>query len=50
MALGGYISSDEAWDKEYRKVEEMAKEAENYKGTLGNGARPLFEALTYRDN
>ncbi|MDV6376910.1 oligoendopeptidase F [Sporosarcina sp. GW1-11] len=41
--------SDEAWDKEYRKIEEMVNEAEQYKGTLGNGARPLFEALTYRD-
>lgn len=41
--------SDEAWDKEYQKVEEMVNEAEQYKGTLGNGARQLFEALTYRD-
>lgn len=47
--LEDIFSSDEAWDKEYSKVEEMMKEAEQYKGTLGNGARPLFEALTYRD-
>ncbi|PID21836.1 oligoendopeptidase F [Sporosarcina sp. P3] len=47
--LEDIFSSDEEWDKEYSKIEEMAKEAEQYKGTLGNGARPLFEALTYRD-
>ena len=47
--LEDIFSSDEAWDKEYSKIEEMVKEAEQYKGTLGNGARPLFEALTYRD-
>lgn len=41
--------SDEAWDKEYRKIEEMVREGEQYKGKLGDGARPLFEALTYRD-
>ncbi|AXH98514.1 oligoendopeptidase F [Sporosarcina sp. PTS2304] len=47
--LEDIFPSDEAWDKEYRKIEEMVNEAAQYKGTLGDGARPLFEALTYRD-
>lgn len=47
--LEDIFPSDEAWDKEYYKVDEMVNEAEQYKGTLGDGARQLFEALTYRD-
>jgi len=48
--LEDIFSTDEAWEEEYRALEEFSKKGETFKGTLGNGADALFEALTYRDS
>jgi oligoendopeptidase F len=47
--LEDIFATDEAWEKEYSDVEELSKKAESYRGTFGNGADALFDALTYRD-
>jgi oligoendopeptidase F len=47
--LEDIFATDEVWEKEFAEVEELAKKAESYKGTLHHGAETLFEALTYRD-
>jgi len=48
--LEDIFSTDEAWEEEYRAIEEFSQKGETFKGTLGNGADALFEALTYRDS
>ncbi|CAM3098829.1 oligoendopeptidase F [Filibacter tadaridae] len=48
--LEDIFATDEAWDKEYADIEAFLGKAESFKGTLGNGAEALFEALTYRDS
>ena len=48
--LEDIFASDNAWEEEYKKVEEFSGKSESFKGTLGNGADALLEALTYRDN
>lgn len=48
--LEDIFTSDDAWEKEYSEVEEFSKKAGSFKGTLGNGADALLEALTYRDS
>ena len=47
--LEDIFASDEAWEKEYKEVEEFSAKAESYKGTLGNSAEALLNALSYRD-
>lgn len=41
--------SDDAWNAEYEAIEEMAKKADDYKGTLDDGPEALLAALQYRD-
>lgn len=47
--LEDIFATDEAWNYEYEKVENMIGEAKEYEGTLGSSARQLFKALSYRD-
>jgi len=48
--LEDIFPTDQAWEEEYLLIESFSKEAETYKGTLGNGSDALFKALTYRDS
>ena len=43
--LEDIFATDEAWEKEYREVEEFSGKADSYKGTLANGADALYDAL-----
>ncbi|MEK3935364.1 oligoendopeptidase F [Sporosarcina sp. FSL W7-1349] len=47
--LEDIFETDEAWEQEYKAIEEFVKKADSYKGTLRNGAEALYDALTYRD-
>lgn len=47
--LEDIFATDATWEEEYVSVEEFAKNASSFKGTLGNSADALFDALTYRD-
>lgn len=47
--LEDIFATDDAWNQEYSAVETFSKKAETYKGTLGNGAETLLQALIYRD-
>lgn len=47
--LEDIFATDEAWNQEYEKVENMISEAKEYEGTLGSSERQLFRALSYRD-
>lgn len=41
--------SDEAWNDEYKNIEQLIPEADQYKGKLNDGPEMLLKALTYRD-
>jgi oligoendopeptidase F len=47
--LEDIFSSDETWESEYKEVSELAEKASAFKGTFGNGAQALYEALAYKD-
>ena len=43
------FATDEVWETEFTALTDFVKQAENYKGTLGNNAESLLDALKYRD-
>ncbi len=43
--LEDIFATDEAWEQEYKEVEELSEKAESYKGTLGNGADALTRGI-----
>lgn len=47
--LEDIFATDEAWEEEFKEVESFSAQAESFKGTLGDGADVLLNALTYRD-
>ncbi|MFD1929144.1 oligoendopeptidase F [Sporosarcina siberiensis] len=47
--LEDIFETDEAWEKEYKEVEEFTLKAASFEGTLGNGSEALLSALEYRD-
>ena len=47
--LEDIFPTDEAWEQEFKEIEQLASKAETFKGTLDQGADALFEALSYRD-
>ncbi|MCM3711191.1 oligoendopeptidase F [Sporosarcina luteola] len=47
--LEDIFPTDEAWEQEFKEIEELSRKAESFKGTLDQGADALFEALSYRD-
>ncbi|MCM3636947.1 oligoendopeptidase F [Sporosarcina luteola] len=47
--LEDIFPTDEAWEQEFKEIEELSGKAETFKGTLNQGAEALFEALSYRD-
>lgn len=47
--LEDIFPTDDAWEEEYKAVEQFSAKAETHRGTLGNSSKALFEALTYRD-
>lgn len=47
--LESIFSSDEAWEKEFKEIEQLFPEAENYKGKVSKGAQSLFETLQFSD-
>lgn len=47
--LEDIFPTDEEWEKEFKDIEALVGNAEQYKGTLRNGADALYEALTFRD-
>ena len=43
------FASDDAWNDEYKSIEQLISKADQYKGTLNNGPEALLEALAFRD-
>lgn len=41
--------SDEAFEKEFKDIQELSNQSEQFKGTLGNSADTLLNALRFRD-
>ncbi len=41
--------SDEAFEKEFKEIQELSKQSEQFKGTLGDSAEALLRALKFRD-
>lgn len=41
--------SDEAFEKEFKEIQELSKQSEQFKGTLGDSADALLSALKFRD-
>ncbi|MHC5279033.1 oligoendopeptidase F [Listeria kieliensis] len=41
--------SDEAFEKEFKEIQELSKQSEQFKGTLGDSADALLRALKFRD-
>ncbi|WP_167629966.1 oligoendopeptidase F [Listeria valentina] len=41
--------SDEAFEKEFKEIQELSKQSEQFKGTLGDSADALLTALKFRD-
>ena len=48
--LEDIFETDELWEQEYKAVDAVSEKAESFKGTLGNSADALLEALKYRDS
>lgn len=42
--------SDEAWEEEFKAVEALLPELENYKGKIATGAEGLYETLSFSDS
>ncbi|MFI8576649.1 oligoendopeptidase F [Rossellomorea aquimaris] len=47
--LEDIFESDEAWEKEYKAIKELTGKAEEFKGTLGEGADQLYKAFAFQD-
>ncbi|MBV6682964.1 oligoendopeptidase F [Bacillus sp. JRC01] len=47
--LEDIFSSDEAWEKEFKEIQELSGKAGDFKGTLGNGADELYAAFAFQD-
>jgi oligoendopeptidase F len=47
--LEDIFASDDAWEKEYKEVQELIKEAGKYQGTLSESANQLYKALQFQD-
>lgn len=47
--LEDIFSNDEAWETEFKSLDELTSKADSYKGTLHDGPDALFRALKYRD-
>ncbi|MGE8205228.1 oligoendopeptidase F [Heyndrickxia sp. NPDC080065] len=47
--LEDIFETDDAWDKEYKGVKALLTEADRFKGTLGESAKNLYDALKFQD-
>ncbi|MFW0779667.1 oligoendopeptidase F [Rossellomorea marisflavi] len=47
--LEDIFPSDEAWEKEFKEIQELSGKAGDFKGTLGNGADELYAAFAFQD-
>ncbi|MDR4937464.1 oligoendopeptidase F [Rossellomorea marisflavi] len=47
--LEDIFPSDEAWEKEFKEIQELSDKAGDFKGTLGNGADELYAAFAFQD-
>ncbi|RIW35259.1 oligoendopeptidase F [Bacillus salacetis] len=47
--LEDIFASDEVWEKEYKEVQELIKEAGKYQGTLSESPEQLYKALKFQD-
>lgn len=47
--LEDIFPSDEAWEKEFKGIQELSGKAGDFKGTLGNGADELYAAFAFQD-
>jgi oligoendopeptidase F len=47
--LEDIFASDDLWEKEYKEVQELIKEAGSYQGTLSESADRLYKALKFQD-
>lgn len=48
--LEAIFETDEAWEKEYDAIKTLLPQLDAFKGTLGNSAAQLYEALQLRDH
>lgn len=47
--LTSIFESDEAWEAELKEVEQLSKQASNYKGKVANSAESLYNTLQFSD-
>ncbi|WP_421384202.1 oligoendopeptidase F [Bacillus salacetis] len=47
--LEDIFASDDSWEKEYKEVQELIKEAGKYQGTLSESSDHLYKALKFQD-
>ncbi|WP_404427609.1 oligoendopeptidase F [Ureibacillus chungkukjangi] len=47
--LEGIFQSDEAWEQEFKEIENLIPEAEKYKGKVAESAQALYETLQFSD-
>ncbi|MBM7586531.1 oligoendopeptidase F [Bacillus pakistanensis] len=47
--LEDIFKSDEDWEKEFKEIQSLAKQAEEFKGTLSQSADNLYKALHFQD-
>ncbi|MGX1264940.1 oligoendopeptidase F [Rossellomorea marisflavi] len=47
--LEDIFPSDEAWENEFKEIQELSGKAGEFKGTLGNGAEELYAAFAFQD-
>ncbi|WP_430482093.1 oligoendopeptidase F [Rossellomorea marisflavi] len=47
--LEDIFPSDEAWEKEFKEIQELSGKAGDFKGTLGNAADELYAAFAFQD-
>ncbi|WP_096189379.1 oligoendopeptidase F [Evansella halocellulosilytica] len=48
--LEDIYETDDDWEKEFQEIKEMLPKLQQYKGSLGNSADTLYEALQYQDD
>lgn len=47
--LESIFPSDEAWEKEFKEIEQLLPEAEKFKGKVKDGAKQLYDTLQFSD-
>ncbi|RUL54270.1 oligoendopeptidase F [Lysinibacillus antri] len=47
--LEGIFQSDEAWEQEFKEIEKLIQESENYKGKVVESAKNLYDTLQFSD-